>query len=87
MNNELAMLGAQIQVLEGEPVSLLNTLHQSSAHWSVVQSRRDGVGGDLERDRQVATFCAAQGIAWHEYQTNGIQGRRDRRGWNGAGRV
>ena len=29
MNSELAMLGAQIHILEGEPVSLLNTLHQS----------------------------------------------------------
>ena len=29
MNDELAMLGAQIQVLEDEPVSLLNKLHQS----------------------------------------------------------
>ena len=85
MNNELAMLGAQIQVLEGEPVSLLNTLHQSQPIGHLYSHEETGLGVTFERDRQVAAFCAARGIAWHEYQTNGIQrGRCDRRGWNRA---
>ena len=85
MNDELAMLGAQIQVLEGEPVSLLNRLHQSQPICHLYSHEETGLGVTFERDRQVAAFCAAQGIAWHEYQTNGIQrGRCDRRGWNGA---
>ena len=85
MNDELAMLGAQIQVLEGEPVSLLNTLRQSTPIGHLYSHEETGLGVTFERDRQVAAFCAAQGIAWHEYQTNGIQrGRCDRRGWNGA---
>jgi len=85
MNDELAVLGAQIQVLEGEPVSLLNTLHQSQPIGHLYSHEETGLGVTFERDRQVAAFCAAQGIAWHEYQTNGIQrGRCDRRGWNGA---
>ena len=85
MNDELAMLGAQIQVLEGEPVSLLNRLHQSQPIRHLHSHEETGLGVTFERDRQVAAFCAAQGIAWHEYQTNGIQrGRCDRRGWNRA---
>ena len=85
MNHELAELGAQIQVLEGEPVTLLNTLHQSQPIGHLFSHEETGLGVTFERDRQVATFCAAQGIAWHEYQTNGIQrGRSDRRGWNRA---
>ena len=85
MNNELAMLGAQIHILEGEPVTLLNTLHQSQPISHLYSHEETGLGVTFERDRQVAAFCAAQGIAWHEYQTNGIQrGRRDRRGWNRA---
>ena len=85
MNDELAVLGAQIQVLEGEPVSLLNRLHQSQPICHLYSHEETGLGVTFERDRQVAAFCAAQGIAWHEYQTNGIQrGRCDRRGWNGA---
>ena len=85
MNDELAMLGAQIQVLEGEPVSLLNRLHQSQPICHLYSHEETGLGVTFERDRQVAAFCAARGIAWHEYQTNGIQrGRCDRRGWNGA---
>ena len=85
MNNELAMLGAQIHILEGEPVTLLNTLHQAQSISRLYSHEETGLGVTFERDRQVAAFCAAQGIAWHEYQTNGIQrGRRDRRGWNRA---
>ena len=85
MNHELAELGTQIQVLEGEPVTLLNTLHQSQPIGHLYSHEETGLGVTFERDRQVAAFCAAQGIAWHEYQTNGIQrGRRDRRGWNRA---
>ena len=85
MNDELAVLGAQIQVLEGEPVSLLNTLHQSQPIGHLYSHEETGLEVTFERDRQVAAFCTAQGIAWHEYQTNGIQrGRCDRRGWNGA---
>ena len=85
MNHELAELGAQIQVLEGEPVTLLNTLHQSQPIGHLFSHEETGLGVTFERDRQVAAFCAAQGIAWHEYQTNGIQrGRSDRRGWNRA---
>ena len=83
MNNELAALGAQVHILEGEAVSLLNALHQSQPIGHLYSHEETGLGVTFERDRQVATFCAAQGIAWHEYQTNGIQrGRRDRRGWN-----
>ena len=85
MNDELAVLGVHIQVLEGEPVSLLNTLHQSQPIGHLYSHEETGLGVTFERDRQVAAFCAARGIAWHEYQTNGIQrGRCDRRGWNGA---
>ena len=85
MNHELAELEAQIQVLEGEPVTLLNTLHQSQPIGHLFSHEETGLGVTFERDRQVAAFCAAQGIAWHEYQSNGIQrGRSDRRGWNRA---
>ena len=42
-----------------------------------------GLGVTFERDRQVASFCTAEGIDWQEFQTNAVQrGRRDRRGWN-----
>ena len=42
-----------------------------------------GLGVTFERDRQVASFCIAEGIDWQEFPTNAVQrGRRDRRGWN-----
>ena len=83
MNNELTALGVQIQILEGEPVALLSTLHKLQPIGHLFSHEETGLGVTFERDRQVAAFCAAKGIAWHEYQTNGIQrGRRDRRGWN-----
>ena len=85
MNSELASLGGQIHILEGEPVTLLNTLHRLQPITRLFSHEETGLAVTFERDRQVAAFCAAQSIEWHEYQTNGIQrGRRDRRGWNRA---
>ena len=83
MNNELTALGVQIQILEGEPVALLSTLHKLQPIGHLFSHEETGLEVTFERDRQVAAFCAEKGIEWHEYQTNGIQrGKRDRRGWN-----
>ena len=85
MNSELVALDGQIHILEGEPVPLLKTLHERHPIAHLYSHAETGLGVTFERDRQVAAFCTAQGIAWHEYQTNGIQrGRCDRRGWNRA---
>ena len=85
MNNKLSALDSQIHILEGEAVTLLNTLHRLQPITRLFSHEETGLEVTFERDRQVAAFCAAQRIEWHEYQTNGIQrGRRDRRGWNRA---
>ncbi|MBA4693771.1 MAG: deoxyribodipyrimidine photo-lyase [Congregibacter sp.] len=85
MNTELSALGGQIHILEGDAVTLLNTLHRLQPITRLFSHEETGLEVTFERDRQVAAFCTAQRIEWHEYQTNGIQrGRRDRRGWNRA---
>ena len=83
MNTELAGRGVEIQILEGEPLAIFNTLHQLMPIDHLFSYEETGLGVTFERDRQVASFCTAEGIDWQEFPTNAVQrGRRDRRGWN-----
>ena len=85
MNAELSALGGQIHILEGDAVTLLNTLHRLQPITRLFSHEETGLEVTFERDRQVTAFCDAQHIEWHEYQTNGVQrGRRGRRGWSRA---
>ena len=85
MDAQLAGLGGRIEILEGEAVSILNALHSENAIKTLLSYEETGLGVTFERDRRVARFCKSEGIAWREFQTNGVQrGRRDRRGWNRA---
>ncbi|GIR71417.1 MAG: hypothetical protein CM15mP74_26680 [Halieaceae bacterium] len=83
MNTELAGRGVEIQILEGEPLAIFNTLHQLMPIDHLFSYEETGLGVTFERDRQVASFCTAEGIDWQEFPTNAVRrGRRDRRGWN-----
>jgi deoxyribodipyrimidine photo-lyase len=85
MNAELSALGSQIHILEGDAVTLLNTLHRLQPITRLFSHEETGLEVTFERDRQVTAFCDAQRIEWHEYQANGVQrGRRGRRGWSQA---
>lgn len=85
MDAQLAGWGGRIEILEGEAVSILNALHSENAIKTLLSYEETGLGVTFERDRRVARFCKSEGIAWREFQTNGVQrGRRDRRGWNRA---
>ena len=85
MNAQLAKCGGRIEVLEGDAVGILNTLHSKETITELFSYEETGLGVTFERDRRVARLCESAGIAWAEFQTNGVQrGRHDRRGWNRA---
>lgn len=85
MNEQLAALDAHIDVLEGEPLTLLQALHEHTPFNHLFSYEETGLGVTFDRDQKVAALCANLGIEWHEFQTNGVQrGRQDRRGWNRA---
>ena len=83
MNQALEPLGASIAVLEGEPVTLLNLLQRQCAIGGLFSYEETGLAITFERDKAVANWCAANGVAWHEFSTNGVERRRrHRKGWN-----
>ena len=85
MNTQLAPFGGRVEVLEGDAVDILKTLHAEASITGLFSYEETGLGVTFERDRSVARFCEQAGILWAEFQTNGVQrGRRDRRGWNKA---
>ena len=83
MNEQLNPLGGRIDILEGDPISVLKALHSERAIGTLFSYEETGLGVTFQRDREVARFCRSEGITWTEFQTNGVQrGRQDRRGWN-----
>jgi len=64
MNTELAGRGVEIQILEGEPLAIFNTLHQLMPIDHLFSYEETGLGVTFERDRHVASFCTAEGIDW-----------------------
>ncbi len=83
MNSELQRHGATVEVVEGDTVAILQALHRHTPVRRLLSYEETGLGVTFMRDQRVSAFCRAEGIAWQEFQTNGIQrGRRDRRGWN-----
>jgi deoxyribodipyrimidine photo-lyase len=83
MQNQLTPSGGFLQVLEGEPESILSALHQEQPVSTLLSYEETGLEVTYARDRRIARFCHHTGISWQEFQTNGVErGRRDRRGWN-----
>ncbi len=64
----------------------LPVLEQLSEHYridSIYSHEETGIKITYDRDKAVAKWCKEKGIAWHEYQTNGVaRGLKDREGWN-----
>lgn len=85
MNAQLEPLGAAIEVLEGEALDVIQTLHDALGITTLLSYEETGLDVTFQRDKAVSAYCQTKGIAWREFQTNGIErGRRNRRGWNKA---
>ncbi len=83
MNEQLGPLGAEIQILEGEPEALLQALHEAAPIKRLLSYEETGLQITFARDLRVAKWCRHRGIDWLEFQTNGVQrGRQNREGWN-----
>ena len=83
MNRTLADHGTAINILEGDALDLLKTLHRAETISTLFSFDETGLEVTFARDREIAAWCRDKGIAWREFQCNGVQrGRRDRRHWN-----
>jgi hypothetical protein len=63
-------------------VQVLADLRQRFAFTQLFSHEETGPGWSYERDKAVARWCRAQGVAWTEWPQTGVVRRlKDRRGW------
>jgi deoxyribodipyrimidine photo-lyase len=80
IDEQLAPRG--VAVLRGDPVDVLERLRREVGMASLVSHEETGLRWSYDRDLRVAAWCRQHGIAWQEFQTNGVErGRRDRHRW------
>jgi deoxyribodipyrimidine photo-lyase len=79
---DLAALGQPLVVRRGEAVALLARLHARHGIAQLWSHQETGNLWTFARDRRVAAFCRAHGIAWTELPRPGVQrGLTDRDRW------
>lgn len=82
LDTALRGLGQALVVRTGEAVEVLAGLIDRVGVGAVWSHQETGNAWTFDRDRRVAAFLRAHGIAWHELRQNGvIRGLRDRHGW------
>ncbi|WP_054021215.1 cryptochrome/deoxyribodipyrimidine photo-lyase family protein [Piscinibacter sakaiensis] len=78
----LARRGCPLLVLEGECPEVLEGLRRVHGFRTLWSHEETGLEVTWARDRRVAAWCRAQGVAWHELPQNGVVRRlRQRDGW------
>jgi deoxyribodipyrimidine photo-lyase len=84
LREALAARGLPLLVQVGEAVQVLADLRQRFAFTQLFSHEETGPGWSYERDKTVARWCRAQGVAWTEWPQTGVVRRlKDRRGWAG----
>jgi len=80
---QLQLLGARLYVVTGEVVDVLNRLHQSLPLAEIYSHQETGNALTYARDLEVAKWCQAHRIAWHEFRQHGVIRRLSKRDqWN-----
>jgi len=84
LRDALAARGLPLLVHTGEAVQVLADLRQRFAFTQLFSHEETGPGWSYERDKAVARWCRAQGVAWTEWPQTGVVRRlKERRGWAG----
>lgn len=82
LRRALAERGARLQVVVGDVVAVLDRLHALQPIEALHAHEETGNGWTFGRDRAVARWCRAHGVAWREWPQNGVvRGLRERDGW------
>ncbi len=82
LRDDLAALGAPLIVRTGEAVGVLETLCRAHKVGRIVSHEETGNLWTYARDRRVAAWARAAGIAWQEMPQSGVVRRlRSRDGW------
>jgi deoxyribodipyrimidine photo-lyase len=84
LQRALAERGLPLVVRQGEAVSVLADLRRQWRFARLLSHEETGPGWSYERDKAVARWCRAEGVAWTEFPQTGVVRRlKDRRGWAG----
>lgn len=78
---EFRQLGGGLQIEHGEAIEIFAKLRQRLGEFELHSHEETGNAWSYARDLQLAEWCRAQGILWHEYPSNGVVrrlGNRDR---------
>ena len=72
-------LGGRVLALTGDAVETLARLHAAVPFITIHSHEEVGTEVTFARDRAVAEWCRATGVAWHEYRQTGVfRGASDR---------
>jgi deoxyribodipyrimidine photo-lyase len=84
LRDRLVRRGLPLLVRQGAAVEVLAALHREAGYTHLFSHEETGPGWSYDRDRAVARWCRAQGVAWTEWPQTGVVRRlKDRRGWAG----
>ncbi len=82
LRQRLAERGLPLLVRVGEAVEVLEQLRQAWPYTHLLSHEEIGPGWSWDRDRDVAAWCRAHGVAWQEWPQTGVVRRlRTRSGW------
>ncbi|MDI4632963.1 deoxyribodipyrimidine photo-lyase [Pelomonas sp. V22] len=82
LRRQLAPRGLRLWICRAPVIEALQRLHERIAFKHLLSHEETGPGWTYQRDRDVAAWCAAQGVAWTEFPQHGVVRRlRQRAGW------
>lgn len=82
LNTSLNKFNQHVFVLRGEVISVFSQIHEQVGIRRLLSHEETGIQKTFDRDKQIAKWCATQGIEWLEFPTNGVQrGRKNRDNW------
>jgi len=80
---DLSTLGLALVTRVGEALAVLADIHQRVGAFALWSFEETGNGATYERDKQVAAWCRANGVAWHESPSGAVVRRlKDRDRWS-----
>ena len=83
LRGELSALGADLTIRTGAAVSVLEDLRQRLGTFDLHSHEETGNSWTFRRDVEVAGWCRAHGIVWHEYPSHGVVRRlKTRDAWS-----
>lgn len=81
LDESLATRGGKLCILSGEIAGVFQRLREALGPFDLHSHEETGNAWTYARDRELARWCRATGIDWHEYPSNGVVrrlGNRDR---------